>query len=208
MLSTHKLHFSYPKGPAFDFPDFTLADQEHLLILGKSGVGKTTLLHLLGLLLRPKSGNITINGKELSVFGERQKDLYRGQHIGMVFQKPHFIKSLNVIENIESKLYFSKAGVETKKMETILDALEMMPFKYKKVAELSEGQKQRLSIAIALINRPGLILADEPTSALDDSNCAQVLSLLHNTAEVVGAHLLVITHDQRVKPYFTNTLEL
>jgi putative ABC transport system ATP-binding protein len=73
MLSTHKLHFSYPKGPAFDFPYITLADQKHLLILGKSGVRKTTLLHLLGLLLRLNSGSITINGKELSVLGERQK---------------------------------------------------------------------------------------------------------------------------------------
>lgn len=208
MLSTRKLHFSYPEGTAFDFPDITLADQEHLLILGKSGVGKTTLLHLLGLLLRPKSGSIAINGQEVSVFGERQKDLYRGQNIGLVFQKPHFIKSLNVIENIETKLYFSKTGIETKKMDIVLDALEMKSFKHKKVAELSEGQKQRLSIAISLINRPNLILADEPTSALDDGNCAQVLSLLKNTAEAAGAHLLVITHDQRVKPYFIDTLEL
>lgn len=208
LIAFEDINFSYPNGPHFEFPDITLRDREHLLISGESGIGKTTLLYIMGLLLKPEQGKLAIDNTELHLLNKSQQDAFRGKHIGFVFQSPHFIKSLNVIEQLTTKLYFSKSAINPKKTDGLLDALGILDLKYKKVNELSEGQKQRLSIAIALANNPKLILADEPTSSLDDTHCNQAISLLTDTANQIGAHLIVITHDQRVKPHFKNTLQL
>lgn len=208
LIAFENISFSYTKGPHFQFPDITLRDGEHLLISGDSGIGKTTLLYVMGLLLQPQQGRLVIDNTELHLLNTSQQDAFRGKHIGFVFQSPHFIKSLNVVQQLATKLYFSKHSIHPKKVDTLLDALGILDLKHKKVNTLSEGQKQRLSIAIALASNPKLILADEPTSSLDDTHCKQAISLLTETANQIGAHLVVITHDQRVKPHFENNLQL
>lgn len=208
MIATKQLTFTYNNGPSFNFPDISLEDSESLLILGESGIGKTTLLHLLGLLLEPKHGEIIIENQNINSLSKRQKDLFRGQHIGVVFQKARFVKSLSVIDNIKAKLFFSKSKVSVIDIDAILEQLQIQHLKHKKVSHLSEGQKQRLSIAIAIINNPKIILADEPTANLDDTNCQGVINLLKETAAKANANLVLITHDQRVKPMFQNILHL
>lgn len=209
MLQTHHLTFQYPKSKTvFSFPNISLQEKEHLLILGKSGIGKTTLLHLLSGLLSPLDGTVQIDNTDLSKLSNNQLDQFRGQHIGMVFQKKHAVQSLSVYDNLKARLYFAKQTINEKSINTLLETLDLIQHKNKKTNELSEGQLQRLGIASAVIHQPKLILADEPTSSLDDENCHNVMQLLLQQAEQNKANLIVITHDQRIKSFFSNSIAL
>lgn len=209
MIRTKDLTFKYDKGDAvFKFPDIELGENENLLILGKSGIGKTTLLHLLAGLLPPMDGNIEIHNVPIHKLSNKQLDRFRGQHIGLVFQNNHAIQSLNVIENLKARLFFAKKSISKTVINNLLEHLDIAECTNKKIRELSEGQLQRLGIAMSIVHRPQLILADEPTSSLDDDNCNRVIQLLIEQANVNNANLIVITHDQRIKPLFTKKLEL
>lgn len=207
MIKTESLKFSYDGKKYFDFPDINLDSGENLLIIGNSGIGKTTLLHLLAGILKPESGSINISGTDISKFSDTELDKFRGDNIGIVFQKPHFISSLNINENLKLAKYLSpsKTSGDAKK---ILESLNIKDKYQQKPNQLSEGEKQRASIALALINSPNLILADEPTSSLDDYNCDNVIKLLKKQAKDHKAQLIVITHDARLKKHFKNNLNL
>jgi len=207
MIKTESLKFSYDGKKYFDFPDINLDSGENLLIIGNSGIGKTTLLHLLAGILKPESGSINISGTDISKFSDTELDKFRGDNIGIVFQKPHFISSLTINENLKLAKYLSpsKTSGDAKK---ILESLNIKDKYQHKPNQLSEGEKQRASIALALINSPSLILADEPTSSLDDFNCDNVIKLLKKQAKDHKAQLIVITHDARLKKHFKNNLNL
>ncbi len=207
MIKTESLKFSYDGKKYFDFPDINLDSGENLLIIGNSGIGKTTLLHLLAGILKPESGSINISGTDISKFSDTELDKFRGDNIGIVFQKPHFISSLTINENLKLAQYLSpsKTSGDAKK---ILESLNIKDKYQQKPNQLSEGEKQRASIALALINSPSLILADEPTSSLDDFNCDNVIKLLKTQAKDHKAQLIVITHDARLKKHFKNNLNL
>ena len=207
MIKTESLKFSYDGKKYFNFPDINLDSGENLLIIGNSGIGKTTLLHLLAGILKPGSGSISISGLDISKFSDTELDKFRGDNIGIVFQKPHFISSLTINENLKLAQYLSPSKIsgDAKK---ILESLNIRDKYQQKPNQLSEGEKQRASIALALINYPSLILADEPTSSLDDFNCNNVIKLLKKQAKDHKAQLIVITHDARLKKHFKNNLNL
>ena len=207
MIKTESLKFSYDGKKYFDFPDINLDSGENLLIIGNSGIGKTTLLHLLAGILKPESGSINISGTDISKFSDTELDKFRGDNIGIVFQKPHFISSLTINENLKLAKYLSPSKTSGD-AEKILESLNIKDKYQQKPNQLSEGEKQRASIAIALINSPSLILADEPTSSLDDFNCDNVIKLLKTQAKDHKAQLIVITHDARLKKHFKNNLNL
>ena len=209
MIQTDNLTFQYKQGtPVFSFPNIVLQSEENLLILGKSGAGKTTLLHILAGLLKPKSGKVRIQETELNTLKNNELDKFRGKNIGLVFQKKHAIHSLNVFENLQSRLFFSKEQINNTKINALLEQLDLSDYKKSNINELSEGQLQRLGIALSVIHNPQLILADEPTSSLDDENCKVVIELLKHQAKQTKANLIVITHNQRIKSYFQNSITL
>lgn len=209
MVKTNGLLFEYsPRETSFKFPDISLENGENLVVLGKSGIGKTTLLHLLAGLLRPKDGAIIIDEVPIHSLSNRKLDEFRGKNIGLVFQKNHAIQSLTVLENIKARLFFAKKIISSTVILDLMEQLQIADCQNKRVQELSEGQLQRLGIAMAVVHRPQLILADEPTSSLDDENCKAVIQLLMDQAATNNANLLVITHDQRIKPFFQNSLVL
>ncbi|SFD39433.1 ABC transporter ATP-binding protein [Algibacter pectinivorans] len=209
MLRTENLTFKYTQQlEALRFPDINLKTHENLLILGESGVGKTTLLHLLSGLLKPVTGKIFIQGVPINTLTQRKLDAFRGQEVGLVFQKSYAIKTLNVIENLSARLFFSKTTVNIEDINNLLNQLGLKDCKNNNINELSEGQLQRLAIALAVVHKPKVILADEPTSSLDDNNCKIVMELLVKQAKQTHAHLIVITHDHRVKPFFKNAITL
>ncbi|MFY0715163.1 ATP-binding cassette domain-containing protein [Seonamhaeicola sp. NFXS20] len=209
MIQTNNLTFKYNnKEHVFSFPEIDLKEEESLLILGNSGIGKTTLLHLLAGLLQPKTGNITINNVNINTLTNSKLDEFRGQNIGLVFQKKHAIQSLSVYENLQARLFFCKKSKQQNTINALLEELNLSNCKNSKVNEISEGQLQRLGIALSVVHNPQVILADEPTSSLDDENCKAVINLLKKQAKKNKANLIVITHDQRIKPFFQNTITL
>ena len=206
MLETKNLRFKYDNNLELNFPDIKTS-KENLLILGASGVGKTTFLHLLSGLLKPINGEIDLLGTKISKLKMSEMDRFRGKNIGIVFQKPHFINSLTVKENLQLAQYISKKSNKNR-IRSLLESLGIEGKANKKTQNLSQGEKQRVSIALAIVNSPKLILADEPTSSLDDLNCDKVINLLKNQAAKYKAKLIIITHDYRLKKHFKNTLSL
>lgn len=207
MIRTKGLNFNYNDQASFSFPDINLGKDENLLIIGSSGIGKTTLLHLLAGLLESDSGSINIYGQDISKLTQHQIDRFRGQNIGIVFQKPHFVNSLTVKENLQLAQYLGNK-VDQNRIVDILSSLGILEKENKKPKKLSQGEKQRASIAMAIVNSPKLILADEPTSSLDDENCDRVIKLLKKQASEFNAQLIVITHDNRLKKHFKKSIKL
>ncbi len=208
MLKTHRLTFSYNSENSFSFPDIACDSQHPFLILGESGKGKTTLLHLLAGLLRPTSGNIYIGEKDITQLSTLELDRFRGKNIGLIFQQSHFNAALNVKENLLLAQYLAGEKQDTNKVHMILSRLNLEDKIHQKTSRLSIGQQQRIAIARALINQPQLILADEPTSSLDDTNCQYVINLLEEQAAAVDATLVIVTHDHRLKSRFDQQLTL
>ena len=207
MIRTKELKFNYDNQTSFSFKDINLKTGENLLILGNSGIGKTTLLHILSGLLKSKSGSIELFGNEITEFSSHELDKFRRDNIGIVFQKSHFINSLTVRENLELAQYIADKK-DSDRIVNILKNLNIFDKINKKTNQLSQGEKQRVSIALAIVNSPKLILADEPTSSLDDDNCSNVIRLLKKQATDFGAQLIVITHDSRLKKHFKKSIEL
>ena len=207
MIKIKGVEFNYDNQVFFKFQDIDLKSSENLLIIGSSGIGKTTLLHLLAGLLESSSGSIKLFEKELSDLSSHQLDKFRKNNIGIVFQRPHFVNSLTVKENLQLAQYIANKK-DNNRIENILKNLNIFDKSDKKTNQLSQGEKQRASIALAIVNSPKLILADEPTSSLDDVNCDNVIKLLKKQATDFGAQLIVITHDSRLKKHFKNSIEL
>ena len=207
MIITKEVEFNYDNQIFFKFQDIDLKSNENLLIIGNSGVGKTTLMHLLAGLLKSNSGSIKLFDNELSQLSSHQLDTFRKNNIGIVFQRPHFVNSLTVKENLQLAQYIANKN-DNNRIESILKNLNIFDKSNKKTNQLSQGEKQRASIALAIVNSPKLILADEPTSSLDDTNCSKVIKLLKKQATDFGAQLIVITHDSRLKKHFKKSIEL
>jgi len=208
VIEIKNLTYQYQNQTTLEFPDVLLEADQSCLVLGNSGVGKTTFLHLVGGLMRPKTGTIDIDGKDITKMSGRKLDLYRGQQIGIIFQKNHFVSALSVIDNM--LLAQKLAGSHTDKnfCLRLLDQLNIKQYGQKLCSSLSEGEKQRVSIARSLVNKPALVLADEPTSALDDENCTAVIQLLKQQTEEIDASLIIVTHDNRLKEFVDKRIVL
>lgn len=208
MLVTNQLAFEYGPTKQFSFPDVRCADHEALLILGRSGTGKTTLLHLLALLLRPRGGSVIIDQTDLTKLSAAETAAFRAKHVGIIYQKPHFVSSLSVVDNLLLANYLANKPPQRQRARELAGQLGFGDQLAQKTHQLSQGEQQRVSIARAVMNQPGVILADEPTSNLDDDNTNRVVTLLRQQSEQIGASLIVVTHDQRLKDVFKNRINL
>ncbi len=209
MICATNLSYQYPRAEKLlEFPDIELGETENLLIQGPSGVGKTTLLHLLAGLLTPHTGEITIAGCQIHELSNQKLDRFRGQQLGIVLQKNDAIHSLSVWQHLEARLLFSKTSTTFMAMQSLLSELGLTAYKNRKPSQLSQGQLQRLGIALAVVHKPRVILADEPTASLDDVNCQKVMKLLLRQSKKLKANLLVISHDQRIQSSFQKIISL
>lgn len=208
MLRTTGLQYSYDGLHTLSFPDIDCKAGEHWLLLGQSGSGKTTLLHLLGGLLRPRAGKIEVADTDMSALPASRLDRFRGRKIGIVFQTAHFVNALTVEENLLLAQQLAGLNPSRSRIDELLEHLNLGHKLKAKPSRLSIGEQQRAAIARAIVNQPDIILADEPTSALDGHNCDNVIRLLEGQARAVGATLLVVTHDQRLKERFSNQIVL
>ncbi len=208
MLVTKDLSFSYPKGPLFKFPDLNVGANHVLVVLGMSGKGKTTLLHLLAGLMDSSNGTIEINATDINQLKGASRDRFRGENIGIVFQQSQFVRSITVLENLKLARSLANLEPDDELAKSLLAELGVSDRMNARPSELSVGERQRASIARALVTSPKVVLADEPTSALDDENCALVADLLQKTVTGHGAALVIVTHDKRLKDRFQNAISL
>ena len=206
MLKTESLNIDYVER-SLSFPDIDMSNINQLLIIGQSGSGKTSLLNAIGGLQKPSAGKVWINETDIYQLSSKKLDFFRGRNIGFVFQQPHFISSLDVESNLKFAQYFvGKRDVMV--IHKLLDQVGLLHRKKSRIHELSEGEKQRISIIRAVINSPSIILADEPTSALDDNSCEKILELINSIAVENSAKLIIVTHDQRLKDKYSQKLNL
>lgn len=208
MVSTNQLTYQYAGGKSIAYPDLQANGGDSLLILGQSGCGKTTLLHMLGGLLRSASGSVTIHNTQIATLSDKKLDKFRGQHIGFIFQKSYFVQSLTVKDNILLAPFLAKKNTDTNRLNALAKSLGIENLLHKLPSLLSQGEQQRVSIARAIIHHPDLVLADEPTSSLDDVNTATVAALLQQLCHENGAALIIVTHDVRLKNLIANQFTL
>ena len=206
MIEIKNLVHKYSEINTLIFPDFSCQKGEQFLILGQSGCGKTTLLQLIGGILKAKKGEIRVNNTLINTMKSSDLDRFRGENIGFIFQQHHFLAALNVEENLLLAQELSGQKKDKKAVQILLDRLNIGHKAKEKTNKLSQGEQQRVSIARAMVHQPALILADEPTSALDDINCNEVITLLQEEAKINNTTLLIVTHDVRLKAKFEKNI--
>tara|TARA_R110002167_G_scaffold89012_4_gene239992 strand:+ start:28256 stop:28939 length:684 start_codon:yes stop_codon:yes gene_type:complete len=181
---------------ALDAINLEIAEGEFTSIMGPSGCGKSTLLNILGLIDNPDGGKYWFLGEEVANYSERQRAILRKENIGFVFQSFNLIDELNVYENVELPLIYTKtpAPERKKKVEAVLEKMNMVHRMKHFPQQLSGGQQQRVAVARALVNSPNLILADEPTGNLDSEHGAEVMKILSSLNDE-GTTIVMVTHS-------------
>ena len=216
IVKIESLRFQWSKNNNFKIfvPKLEVGRGKKVLFLGESGSGKTTLLSLICGFLEPLSGSISINDKIISDLTSTNKDAYRSDNIGIIFQQFNLLPYANVIDNIILPLYFSKQ--RAKKVENKINAAMNLCGQLRlpesilnqKASNLSVGQQQRVAVARALIGSPSIIVADEPTSSLDTEAQELFLDLMFDQISKNSSTLLMVSHDKSLTNYFDQVIDI
>ncbi|MDE2784088.1 MAG: ABC transporter ATP-binding protein [Gemmatimonadota bacterium] len=215
-IEVRGLRFRYGSGPwVLDIPELTLERGTRAFLFGPSGSGKTTLLGVLAGVLKAQEGEVKLLGRDLTSLSGAQRDAFRAEHIGYVFQMFNLIPYLSVLDNIALPARMNAArrdrldGAGVKETAALLaDHLHIGDLLKKRVTELSVGQQQRVAACRALIGAPEIIVADEPTSSLDFDRREAFLELLFAECERAGATLVFVSHDRTLESMFSRTISL
>ena len=202
LLRVENLSKSYGKGEAkvdaLKNINLSIKKGEFIAIVGPSGSGKSILLHLLGGVDKPTSGNVFIN--DINIYDLKEKDLaiFRRRNVGLIYQFYNLIPVLTVKENILLPAELDNRKIDKEYLEDLLKTLDLKERENHLPSELSGGQQQRTSIGRALINRPSIVLADEPTGNLDSKNSKEIVELLKVSVKKYNQTLIMITHDTNI----------
>jgi len=221
IVQLDNVQFAWPgtNQAVLDIPEFGLKRGERIFLQGPSGSGKTTLLSLIAAVLQAQSGTVVVDGVDLNALRGGQRDQFRVNRIGLVFQQFNLLPFLSVSDNIKLPCRFSKQRrVQATRASRSLDAevdrllqamhLDPTEIQNRTVTDLSVGQQQRVAVARALIGQPPLIIADEPTSALDSDTRSAFLKLLFAEVEAAGCSLLFVSHDAALSKTFDRHIDL
>ena len=215
-IEVRRLRFRYGRGPwVLDIPELTLERGARAFLFGPSGSGKTTLLGVLAGVLEANEGEVSVLGEDLGSLSGAQRDAFRAEHIGYVFQMFNLIPYLSVLDNIALPARMNAGrrdrlgGAGVKEAAALLaEHLHIGDLLKKPVTELSVGQQQRVAACRALIGAPELIVADEPTSSLDFDRREAFLELLFQECARAGATLVFVSHDRTLEGMFSRTISL
>lgn len=198
--------FDLPAGggslTVLDVPSFEIADGEQVVMIGESGGGKTTLLHLIAGLLAADSGSINVNGTELTRLSEQGRDRFRASVIGYVFQTFNLLPAFTALENVRLGMTFGHGRHDSARAQDLLARVGLANRANYKPSQLSVGQQQRVAIARSLAGKPKLLLADEPTANVDPVSAESVLDLIQTSCKDEGIALLMVTHSMEVAGRF------
>ena len=208
-VNIENLRYAYDKkgtDTLLDIPRWTIAKGEKVLLHGPSGAGKSTLLNLISGILRCSEGKLEVMGKRLDKMNELERDQFRANNVGYVFQSFNLFPFLNAYENVDLSLYFSKDARSERSKQEIENLLRELNLSKsdcaKPIRKLSIGQQQRVAIARSLVKKPGLLIADEPTSSLDEENRNQFMSVLLDLINEQDTTLLFVSHDLSLRQHF------
>lgn len=183
---------------ALDHVSFSVEKGEFVAIVGASGLGKSTLLHLIGGVDRPTSGKVFIDGKDIFNFNDDKLAIFRRRQVGLIYQFYNLIPILNVEENITLPLSLDNREIDKEKLNDMLKLLGLQNRRMHLPNELSGGQQQRTSIGRALITNPTIILADEPTGNLDSKSSDEIVVLLKKSNKELNQTIIMITHNMEI----------
>ena len=195
---------------ALDGVTLDIGKGEFVAIVGRSGSGKTTMLDLMGLLLRPTSGSLFIDEIDTSKLGDRQLAQMRARRVGFVFQEYNLLSGLNVLENVMLPLRYVKDGKKTggPRAVELIERVGLGDRVRHRPTELSGGQAQRVAIARSMVNSPSLILLDEPTGAVDTETAQQLVDLLKRLNKEDQVTIVIVTHDLDIASQATRQIRL
>ena len=203
MINVKNVSKHFANETAIDYSDITFEKGKSYMLLGASGCGKSTLLNMIAGILSPESGSIEIAGEDMTKKSQKEKDKFRIQKIGYIFQDFKLIPEMTVMDNI-AILRLEKVDISD--TDKVLDSLGILEKKNKKVKHLSGGEKQRVAIARAIVKKPEIILADEPTGNLNFAIGEAVIKQLIEVSK--GKTLIAVTHDERLGKYFDHIIDM
>jgi lipoprotein-releasing system ATP-binding protein len=178
--------------------EFSVERGEIVSIVGASGAGKSTLLQIIGTLMTPDEGSITINGKAIAGMSDGELSEFRNRHVGFVFQSHHLLEEFSSVENVMMPMLIAgvKRSEAQRRAEELLELVQMSHRLTHRPSALSGGEQQRVAIARALANNPSVVLADEPTGNLDTATREQIQRLFFDLRERTGQTFIIVTHDE------------
>jgi len=205
LLQDVKKSFVEPGGgrlPILDIPHFAVAAGEQLALVGQSGCGKTTLLHIIAGITRPDSGSVQMKGLDITRLPEVGRDRFRAENIGYVFQTFNLLPGFSALENVLLGMSFGRGRADRGRARQLLERVGLGARESHKPSMLSVGEQQRVSVARALANRPELLLADEPTASVDAAHQRQIIELIRETCREQKVALVLVTHSDEVAGKF------
>lgn len=189
--------------PILDIPRFAVGPSEQMALIGRSGCGKTTLLHVIAGISRADSGRIRLDGLEVSQLSEAGRDRYRAAKLGYVFQTFNLLPAFTAVENVLLGMTFARGKRDPARARWLLDRVGLSHREHHKPGQMSVGEQQRVAVARALANRPKLLLADEPTANIDPANQQKIVDLIRETCREEQIALVIVTHAMDVAEQFS-----
>jgi len=210
MIQLHNIHKSFGSLSVLKGIDLDIAKGEIVSIVGPSGAGKTTLLQIMGTLDSADSGTVSIGGTDVSRLSSKALARFRGQHIGFVFQFHQLLPEFTALENVMIPALIAGTGRSEarKRAQELLAFMGLSERASHKPAQLSGGEKQRVAVARALVNKPDVVLADEPSGSLDSANKAELHALFFRLREELGQTFVIVTHDEQLAATPERTIHL